>query len=172
MPSLSAQKGAWRLACTWAQRPVVVDPKASLLGDGFGAFPVEDRPPPIRVGTLHFLIPQGMRTGLCTQPVLNWEWSLSTWGWRPDFPGLGPEAPVATAEDRLGSHLLSPALPGPADPLPTELPGLVPRAGQSQSPGSYPRLADSWFPQRRNPGLLWPALPLLESAGWDMAPAL
>lgn len=80
--------GDWRLACPWLQRPIVVDPKASLLGDGCGTFPLEDRPPPIRVGTLHFLIPQGMRNGLGTQPVLNWEWSLSTWGWRPDLPGL------------------------------------------------------------------------------------
>lgn len=90
VPSLSAKTGDWKLACTWPQKPVVVDPKASLLGAGCGAFTLEDRPPPIRVGTLHFLIPQGMHPGLCTQPVLNWAWSLRTQGQWPDLPGPEP----------------------------------------------------------------------------------
>ena len=166
--------GDWRLSCTWPQKPVVVDPKASLLGAGCGAFPLEDRPPPIRVGTLHFLIPQGMHPGLCTQPVLNWAWSLRSRGRRPDLPGPEPWSSRGRSWRQPGVSL---ALPQPClylwtPSLPTELLGLVPRAGQSQSPGSYPRLAGSWFPRRSNPGLLWPSShPLLESGGCDTAPA-
>lgn len=51
---------------------VVAPPSNPSVSGGCGAFPLEDGPLPIGVGTLHFLTPQGVYPRLCAQPTLDW----------------------------------------------------------------------------------------------------
>lgn len=139
-----------RLACVQAQRPAVVAPCPWHLME-CGAFPLQDGLPPIRAGTLHFLIPRECALGAAHTPAStgtcqprNSEWGLRTWGWQlPPCGAWAMKLPWPQLKMAWGLTCPPRVLPAPVVPWPTELPGLALPAGQGRSPGFFPRVADA-----------------------------
>ena len=75
-------------------------PLAPAGHGGHGALPLEDSSLPHQAGTLHFLTPQGVDPGLCTQPTLNWH--LSTTQLEVGITHRGWQVPGPRRS--LGSH--------------------------------------------------------------------